>query len=694
MQKLRQLDGIGLVSFFFALVSFVLGAYLAFDFHSPSCVLIFLSIIPFLYAAFKRGKGNVVVFLLSLGLGIGLFSIKIPPQEGKGTYEGFVLEARANYFFFVSKGVRYYVVEKESTREKGDVLSIEGKAAPYEGTEYESRFSFKEYLAKNGISDQLSAYKITVKFQLPLRLRAKEVSFLSHFSKEGADAIDALLFNHKDYSSSFIQKASSLGCLYFLSLSGLLYGGVLQGSEKLLSLKLKDKQTHAICWVLALLLLPFGLGKAGFWRVFLSRSYHLYAERKGLRSPPHFYVLSILGIVSLLLNRYYALDSGFLLGYGLSFALCLTRGVLSRYPGKKKSLMTSLFVLFFLFPMLANKGALHLLSLFYSFLLMPLVYPFAFFSSLSFLTLPWVKFLNAYAHVIVGVVDVFEKVDLLIPLGNWSGPFTIGYYFFFGAFYYFREFNARLIERLLLGALSGVIGLGVLPISNAVSGEVSFINVGQGDAILIRDRFTTVLIDTGGSLSFDLAEEVDIPYLRKNRIYKIDYLIASHGDYDHIGAAASLSQHFHVSHYVTDKNSFPLKAGDLTFVNYNLWGGAEENEESLVLGLDFLGKEWLFTGDAPISIEKKILQEFPAINCDILKVGHHGSKTSSSYDFLKTITPEVAIISVGRKNKYGHPNEEVIERLTSLGIPIRRTDEEGTITYETYFRAKLGRVSS
>jgi competence protein ComEC len=490
-----------------------------------------------------------------LGLGIGLFSIKIPPQEGKGTYEGFVLEARANYFFFVSKGVRYYVVEKESTREKGDVLSIEGKAAPYEGTEYESRFSFKEYLAKNGISDQLSAYKITVKFQLPLRLRAKEVSFLSHFSKEGADAIDALLFNHKDYSSSFIQKASSLGCLYFLSLSGLLYGGVLRGSEKLLSLKLKDKQTHAICWVFALLLLPFGLGKAGFWRVFLSRSYHLYAERKGLRSPPHFFVLSILGIVSLLLNRYFALDSGFLLGYGLAFSLSLSQDILERYPGKKKALMSSLFVSFFLFPMLANKGVLHLLSLLYSLLLMPLVYPFAFLSLVSFLSVPFVGFLTGYARLLASVVDCFEKIDLLIPLGNWSVAFTVGYYLFFGAFSIISgNFNARLLQERLsprgIGPQRSDRPRGICPIGNAVSEQVSFINVGQGDAILIRSGYINVMIDTGGNIGFDLAQEVDIPYLRKEKIYHLDCLIASHSDYDHIGAGASLSKHFRVNQFV------------------------------------------------------------------------------------------------------------------------------------------------
>jgi competence protein ComEC len=106
-----------------------------------------------------------------------------------------------------------------------------------------------------------------------------------------------------------------------------------------------------------------------------------------------------------------------------------------------------------------------------------------------------------------------------------------------------------------------------------------------------------------------------------------------------------------------------------------------------------MGKKWLFTGDAPIAIEKKILERYPDIDCDILKIGHHGSDTSSSYDFLKAVSPEVAIISVGAKNSYGHPSASVLERLDALEIPYRRTDKEGTITYQSYFGQPLGTIS-
>ena len=94
-----------------------------------------------------------------------------------------------------------------------------------------------------------------------------------------------------------------------------------------------------------------------------------------------------------------------------------------------------------------------------------------------------------------------------------------------------------------------------------------------------------------------------------------------------------------------------------------------------------MGYSFLFTGDAPVSIEKQILEDNPGISCDILKVGHHGSDTSTCAEFLDALKPKEAVISVGYKNHYGHPKKEVVERLEERGIRIRRTDEEGTITY-------------
>ena len=232
-----------------------------------------------------------------------------------------------------------------------------------------------------------------------------------------------------------------------------------------------------------------------------------------------------------------------------------------------------------------------------------------------------------------------------------------------------------------------IFALYCLPIKNAITEEVSFVNVGQGDCCLIRDGNNTVLMDTGGLTYKDLATSSLIPYFKSKRLYKIDAVILSHEDYDHSGALESLERNFKVGNVYRSYQSFPLKIGEIEFKNYNVFyeNTNDDNENSLVVGFSLLNKHFLITGDAPIEIENKIMEEFPNIPCDILKVGHHGSDTSTCAEFIEKVTPEEAIISVGKKNKYGHPSDSVQVRLDRYGVKIRRTDLEGSITYRKIF---------
>lgn len=652
--------------------------------------MILLTGLGFLFLAFWKSQSCGWVFLLALLLG-ALFialSLYLPLSGGRGSFRGFVLESKANYYILFSKGHRLYVYEKDCHHLFGEYVEVKGYLSPYESMEWEGRFSFKEYLRSKGVRYSLSASSTADLFAWPFSIRAREVAFLSSFSPTTRALLDSLLFAHADYSSSLIQKAASLGTLYFISSSGVLYAGFLRGLEKLLSLRLIDEKSRRIVFAFALLFLPFGMYKSGVFRVFLLRGYRLIKEERKGPEIDYFYVLSFVGLFQILLSPFAPLDTGFLLGYGVSFLLDLSRAILSRFPGKRKDLATSIFVLLFMLPVLASRNSLHLFSFAYSLVLMPLIYPFAFFGFLSFLTLPFITFLNGYSVLLEAVIGGLERMDVQIPLGDFSLYFAWLYEVCFALFLYWEDKKYVPFERGILLALSALFLTNLVPLGNAFSEEVSFLNVGQGDCILIRDGYTSVMIDTGGNLTFDLAQEVDIPFLRKEKIYQIDTLIASHHDFDHIGAKESLMKHFPVHHFVDQASVFPLRVGDLLFTNYNVYSSGEENEESLVLSLSFMGKVWLFTGDAPVSIERKILSDHPEIDCDILKVGHHGSDTSSSAEFLAALTPEVGIVSVGKNNSYGHPKKSVMERFASLGIPLRRTDEEGTISYRHDRKAK------
>ena len=243
-----------------------------------------------------------------------------------------------------------------------------------------------------------------------------------------------------------------------------------------------------------------------------------------------------------------------------------------------------------------------------------------------------------------------------------------------------------LYRFLLIGKVSFLL-LNAFPIINSVSSEVSFVNVGQGDCTLVRYHNHVTLIDTGGLTNTDVATSSLIPYLKKKRIYKVDAIIITHYDYDHYGALESLKKNYQVGVIYDYHSSFPVQVKEMTFNNYNYYAreNAEENEKSLVIGFKMNQKNFLIMGDATSYVERQIVKNEVNINCDILRVGHHGSNTSSCDEFIKYVHPDVAIISVGKNNKFGHPNQEVLATLKRYNVNIRRTDLEGTITYQNMF---------
>lgn len=263
---------------------------------------------------------------------------------------------------------------------------------------------------------------------------------------------------------------------------------------------------------------------------------------------------------------------------------------------------------------------------------------------------------------------------------------------------------ATLIILILLGALSVLYYYMTMPEIPEGQLSVHYIDVGQGDCELLVTAEGTVLIDSGTSDSkYDLCE-----YLR-GAVTRIDYLILTHPHEDHIGGAAQVIEDFPVGNVimpdaVSDSAAFErlLDAMEDKSISgimaeagakYELGGLklqilsplSEEYEEtnnySIVLRADYGEDSFLFTGDAETLVENELLDTYPVttLDCDVLKVGHHGSNTSSSHKFIEAVTPEIAVIEVGKDNDYGHPKDKILRRLESFGAQILRTDLEGDI---------------
>ena len=239
--------------------------------------------------------------------------------------------------------------------------------------------------------------------------------------------------------------------------------------------------------------------------------------------------------------------------------------------------------------------------------------------------------------------------------------------------------------------------------------RVSYIDVGQADSILIQTPGgKNVLIDAGNNGDATTI----VTYLKAQNISRLDYVIGTHSHEDHIGSMDTVIKTFDIGQVVMPKVSSntqtfrdvmtaiaskglkPLeaKAGvklDLGSEIYsellapNSSGYEDTNNYSAVLRLVYGKNSFLFTGDAETQSESEMLHLGSQLKVDVLKVGHHGSRTSSTQAFLNLVAPKYAVISVGKGNSYGHPTAAALERLGSVGATIYRTDEQGTIVCES-----------
>lgn len=695
VQKVHHFERIERRSFFlFIAFGLALGFSTGYMLASLKALMPILLTLLICVKAYRKEKSYLLVFLIAFlaFFILGILLNFIPSKKGYQSVIGLVTKTKENYYIIWNGFHKYYIYEKNNARQFGDILQIEGYISNYEGVEYESRFSFTEYLYNSGVKYSLSQKNINEIFVIPIRIRNRQIAFLNNFDSNTKSLLDSLVFGRKDYSNELIMSASYLGCLNFLTNSGFFYSGILNVIEKIFSYKLEAKGNKLVTYLFGLLLLPFFWGKIGTYRVLIIRSIDLLSIYKKGVCENYLFKLSLSAIILLLINPFNAISSGFLISYGLCYFMFLRSSNLKKCKKWQRRILSFLYLNLFLLPLFNVKGELKILAPVFSFIFPLFSYSFILCGMLSYISVPFVRLLNGYGDILAHFIDFLEKVDLGVPIGEFPLVFLYIYYLSLFMAIYFKDKGLTNFKNIASMASLLSLLMPSLPLPTPFSQEISFINVGQGDAILIRDGFKSILIDTGGSLTFDMAMEVDIPFLRKEKVYTLDALIITHGDYDHDGAKESLAKNFAVKRIIENKNEFPLTIGNLTFYNYNIYEGDESNDQSLVLGTKIMGKSFLFMGDATTKIEKSIIRDNPNLSADILKIGHHGSKTSSSMEFLKKINPEVAIISVGKNNKYGHPDEEVVKRLKQLDIKVRRTDLEGTIKYQSYFHMPLGEL--
>ena len=236
--------------------------------------------------------------------------------------------------------------------------------------------------------------------------------------------------------------------------------------------------------------------------------------------------------------------------------------------------------------------------------------------------------------------------------------------------------------------------------------SIHTIDVGQGDSILIQTpNSKNILIDGGDNNSHHIVSN----YLKKKKVKNIDYIIATHFDSDHIGGLDNIIDKFKVSriyapNYKCSTESYKnlinscsnknldlqyLKQGDLINIEDNInltvlspsYIQEENNLNSIVFKIDYKNKSFLFTGDAEANNEINIINSYDMSDIDFIKIGHHGSSSSTTEEFIKEINPDIAVISCGYKNQYGHPHKSTLDTLEENNVLTYRTDILGNIVF-------------
>jgi competence protein ComEC len=247
--------------------------------------------------------------------------------------------------------------------------------------------------------------------------------------------------------------------------------------------------------------------------------------------------------------------------------------------------------------------------------------------------------------------------------------------------------------------------------------HVTFIDVGQGDSALVRfPRGATLLVDAGGlpGGSFDIGDRVVAPVLRASGVRRLGTIALTHGDADHIGGAVSAILEFRPwevwegvpvprsealqaireSEAVVHSQSRNVQTDDTTLVDGVAvivrhptlpdWERQDaRNDDSIVLELQWRDVSIVLTGDISAEVEREIASKFPSAPLRVIKVPHHGSITSSSSAFVRALNPRVAVVSVGRSNRFGHPSPIVLQRYEEIHAEVFRTDRDGAVTLDT-----------
>ena len=595
--------------------------------------------------------------------------------------------------------VNYY--EKIDKINLGDKVKIKGTLKLPSKNTVPNLFNYRKYLNNNNIYYILTASEIT-------KIK-NNTKILTHYKNKLQKYINRkkahtylnifILSNKNDLDKKVLNSYQVNGLSHLFSISGmhitLLLGTILKLLDKVSYNRYYKYIFLIIILIIYMYLTDFtpSILRSGimFILLTLNKLFNFKIKTKN--------IIMLTFIIIVLINPYYIYNLGFQLSYLISFYLIIFAHIINKHKNYFKKLsITSLISFLVSFPIIiSNYYQVNLLSILINLLFVPII---------SYIVLPlaFITLILPTDSLLILTMDILEGISLSLTNINYlllELPKPSIYLIII----YYAIITLLLINKKCFISLLTTIFIHKISINFNPNMEILFLDVSQGDSILLHYPHNkyNILIDTGGNYNYEISKNIIIPYLKSKGINKIDYLILTHGDYDHMGESINLIENFKVEKVIfncgefndlekelikdLDKKKMPyyscikelnIDDNKLYFLQTKEYDN--ENDNSSVIYFNYYNYKSLFMGDASTEREKDILEKYNLKDVDFLKVGHHGSNTSSSEEFINSINPKYSLISVGKNNRYGHPNKEVLDTLNDSKI--YRTDQDGSIMFK------------
>ena len=602
-------------------------------------------------------------------------------------------KVKCTYYMTKESEVEYY-----SKLDLGVTLTLNGTLSIPSNNTVPNTFNYKKYLYYKHINYIMNVDNITIKdknVNIFYKIKNMIINRIKEY-KSYAYLNTFILGYKNDLDKDVYSKYQESGISHIFAISGMHISLLSMLILKLLS-KIKDNIRYPIV-IIFLLLYVFLTNYSSsvirtsilFIIIYLNKRFDF-----NLDTIKCFYItISLI----LLIDPFRLYDIGFIYSSISSYSL-----IRYNYLIKGNYIVTILKVSILAFlvtlPITVNMNyQINILAILNNIVVVPIisliVYPL---SLITFIIKPLdILFFN--------VMNIFEYISKYFLVFNIVIPklniiFIIIYYVILHIF--FISYNKKIL-------LINILLLTIIKYSYVIDNNtyIYYLDVGQGDSTLIKYKDEAILIDTGGKVSFEKESwkiqtkyyytDTNIKFFKSIGIDNIDLLILTHGDYDHMGEASHLIDNFKVKNLKLNKGTYNDLEKEILKYNINqidTYKGKlkiyflddgniydDENDNSTITLLVSNNKKFLFMGDASKKNELNIIKKYNLSNIEVLKLGHHGSNTSSDKEFINITNPKFSIISVGKNNRYGHPNKETLDNV--INSKVYRTDEVGTITFQ------------